>query len=377
MNLTPAPPDVPARLPRAAARAALAAAPWLLAACSNGQAAPPPPDPAPPPVRVEVAAVRERPVPQLVTLPGSLRAARQTELAANASGRVVATPVERGDEVAPGAVLARLDTRAAALGAAEAAANARGARAQAEVAGADCARGEALLAKGALSRQDHERLAAQCRASDGALAAAEARAALAAKGVGDGLVRAPFAGAVVERFVNVGEFVREDSKVAALVALDPLRLAFTVGEAELGAVRAGQRVRFAVAAHPGAWFEGTVRAVGAAVREATRDVPVEADVPNGDRRLRPGMFARVELAAGEAAAAVVPRAAVVERDGEAHVFVVAAGAGGGGPGRAEERVVQLGAEAGPGEVAVARGLRAGERVVVGPPAGLRNGAAVE
>jgi RND family efflux transporter MFP subunit len=320
-------------------------------------------------IHVDTAEVREQPMPRTLALTGTLRGQRQTDLAANAMGRVLETFVERGAEVKKGDLLARLDTRAAAGTSAEAQANAALARAQRDTSKRECERYEALLAQKAISPAEYDRVADQCKSSPLALAAAEARARNAAQVVGDGQIRAPFGGIVTERWTEAGEYVRQDTKVVSLVSIDVLRLEFTVAEASIAAVKQGGTLTFAVPAYPGRTFTGTVRYVGAAVRETTRDLVAEAEVDNADRALRPGMFAAIELAAGEAPMPVVPASSVVTRDGTRRVFAVV-------DRRVEERVIQPGPTSGD-VVAVVRGLKQGDKVVQKPAATLQNGQAVE
>jgi RND family efflux transporter MFP subunit len=316
-------------------------------------------------VSVQTTDVVEADVPKVLHLTGTLRGDRETDLAANASGRVIATSVERGAQVAPGQVLARLDVRAAALSAAEARAQADSARAQQDQAERECERYEQLRGKNVISEQEYERVATQCRTSPLAARAASARAQLAAQNVGDGVIRAPFAGVITERYVEVGQYVRQDSRVVTVVAPDPLRLELAVPEADVSRIRENAEVRFRVAAHPGRSFSGSIRFVSGAVRAATRDLVVEALVPNTDRALKPGMFADVELAVGMKKLPVVPRQGVALRDGRAHAFFVIEG-------RLEERVLSLGSELGE-RVGVQDGARLGEQVVVGDLSKLKNG----
>jgi len=319
-------------------------------------------------VHVETDIVREQPMPRVLRLTGNLRGQHETDLAANAAGRVIQTFVERGMAVKKGDVLAKLDIRAAAFGAAEAKASAELARAQADSAKRDCLRYSKMLESGSISQAEYDRFSDQCRLTPLSVTASEARAQAAALVVGDGVVRAPFAGVVSERFIDVGQYVRQDSKVVALVEVDPLRLELTVPEASLAAVKEGNRVTFTVSAYPDRPFAGTVKYVSAAIRETTRDLVAEAIVPNADGSLKPGMFASVALEAATEKTPVAPRAALVEKEGRSHVFVVA-------DGHLDERVVQTGADDG-NVMAIVRGLRAGEKIVIKPAETLRNGQAV-
>lgn len=337
-----------------------------LAACKQSRAAPAerPADA----VHVETVEVRELPMPRSLKLTGTLRGSQRAELAANAMGRVVKTFVERGAEVKQGDLLATLDTRSAVLTAAEARAQAGLTQDQAEVAKRECGRYKQLLDSGAISPAEYDRMSDSCRTSGLSIEAARARAQAASLIVGDGSIRAPFPGVIAERYVQAGEFVRQDSRIVSLAALDPLKLEITVPEANLAAVKEGGALTFTVPAHPDRTFTGTVRFIGGALREATRDVVVEAMVDNGDRALRPGMFATVALAAGDAPSPVLPASALVVKEGLTHVFVVVQQ-------RAEERVVQTAARRGE-LVAVVRGVKPGDRVVTSPPSALQNGQAV-
>ncbi len=347
----------------------LAASLLCLAACgervAEGEAAN---APKATPIHVETVAVTERQMPKTVLLAGSLKAFEESDLAANANGRVLRTMVERGSLVAKGGSIAQLDTRFSALAATEAKANLAAASEQKKLAERDCERFQRLYRKGTISEQEFERVMSSCKTSAESADAAAARAEEALQMVGDATVRAPFAGLVAERYVSPGEYVRADSRVVHLVQIDPLRLELTIPEADLAAVKEGQKVDFQVDAFPGESFTGIVRYIGPAVRATTRDLVFEALVPNADRRLKPGLFASAQLVVGSEPLPVVP-ASALRHDGESwRAFVVEGG-------QIEERVVQAGPTVG-GEVAVLNGLAPGERLVTHPTEQTADGVAV-
>lgn len=317
------------------------------------------------PVAVSSAAVTEVEVPVTLRLSGTLRGNQETDLAANAAGRVLATLVERGAQVTPGQVIARLDTRAASLSAAEARAQADSAHAQQAQGQAECARYDQLKTKGAISDLEYDRAMAQCRTLPLSAEAATARARLAAQNVGDGIIRAPFGGVVTERQIEIGQYVRQDSRVVTLVSLDPLRLELAVPESEVSKVKVGAEVSFTVAAFPGQRYQGKIRFVSGALRSSTRDLVVEALVQNPDKTLLPGMFADVELTTGRRKLPGVPKAALQVRDGQAHAFAVVAG-------RLEERLLSLGPEA-DDRVSVLKGAVIGDHFALPPFENLENG----
>ncbi|MFZ5892943.1 MAG: efflux RND transporter periplasmic adaptor subunit [Myxococcota bacterium] len=317
------------------------------------------------PIQVQTGTVSEVEVPTTLRLSGSLKGNQETDLAANAAGRVVATQVERGASITPGQVLARLDMRAAALSAADARAQAASAQAQQQSAQAECARYEQLKQKGAVSDLEYDRIQTQCRTLPLTAQAASARAQLAAQNVGDGIIRAPFAGVVTERYVEVGQYVRQDSRIVTIVSLDPLRLELSVPESDVGRVKVGANVSFSVAAFPDRKFTGEIRFVSGALRSSTRDLVAEAIVKNPEKLLLPGMFADVELTTGTQKLPGVPNTSLLMRDGQAHAFFVV-------DGRLEERILSLGATAGD-RVSVLKGAALNERVALGPFEQLANG----
>ena len=185
----------------------------------------------------------------------------------------------------------------------------------------------------------------------------------------DGSIRALFAGVVSERFVDVGTYVKADSKVISMAQTKELRLEFTVPEANVGEVKQGADVEFSVAAYPDKMFHGTVRFVSGSVREATRDLVVEATVDNAGKELLPGMFADLALSTGTRKLPSVPLSAVFERQDKRRVFVVK-------DGRLEEHVLQAGPEAN-GRLSIESGVKLGDAVVTANVGQLTNGARIE
>ncbi len=320
-------------------------------------------------VHVETAAVTEQPVPKLLALTGVLSSNERTDLAANAAGRVVKTFVERGDHVAQGALLAQLDRRSAALSRAEAEANVVSASEQLKNQRADCERYVSLLAKGAITQQEYDRQTTTCQTQAANEDVARTRAAEAVQTLADSSIRAPFSGVIAERFVHVGDYVHADTRVVTLLVDDPLRLELTVPEPNIGSVHPGLAVSFETVSMPGRVFTATVKYIGGEIREATRDLVVEAVTDNHDHVLLPGMFVTAKLPVGEVTSPVVPVQALAHHSENETVFVVV-------DGHLEERVVQLGPKVGE-LVAIADGVKKGEQVVVSPPPAAADGMQAE
>jgi RND family efflux transporter MFP subunit len=320
-------------------------------------------------VKPETIVVAERNAPETLEITGTLAADKRTDLAANAVGRVLRTFVERGDHVSAGAILAQLDARAAALTQQEANANATALSEQLANVRAECARNDVLLEKGAISRTEYDRTSSQCRSQASTEEAARARAAEASRALGDTNIRAPYAALIGERFVSVGDYVRADSKVVTLLAIDSLRLRLSVPERAIAFVHEGTVVTFETVSLPGQIHTGTVRYIGGEVRELTRDVIDEAVVDNKSGLLIPGMFVTAHLPIGEKMRPFVPKTALVPLGIARGVFVVVAG-------RLQERVVQTGTAIGD-DVAIVEGIKAGDVVVSHPTPDMLDGMAVD
>ncbi len=344
-----------------------------LAACKKPEAdatAPKPPSPASlPPVKVETAAVEHQKMPRYLTLTGSVLADRESQVAANVAGRVIVTSVERGQVVKQGQVLAVVDSKAAGLSAAAAAAQFQAAETNVNQAKLECERADALFTQGALSKAEFDRMKAQCTAQLYAATASRANADLAAKLAGDAVIRAPFDGVVGERFVNVGEFVSQMTRVASIYAVDPARITISVPEPAVGQVKEGQTLNVRVAAWPDREFPAVVKYVSPALRAATRDLIIEASAKNADLALKPGMFATVQLVVGEEEQATVPVEAIRASGTVKRLYLARAGS-------ALELVVRTGVSKG-GRVAVLEPLESGALVIVKPPPGLRDGSAIQ
>jgi RND family efflux transporter MFP subunit len=322
-----------------------------------------------PAVHVQTASATEQPMPRYLTVTGSLRASLESDIAADAMGKVVQTACERGQAVKRGQVIAALDSRTSTLAATAAEAQSKLAQSQLEQGRRDCERVKHLLETGAISQAEYDRQTAQCTGQQWSAAAAEAQQMSASKTVGDARIRAPFDGVVGERYVNLGQYVQPSTRIASIYSPDPLRLELTVPEASVGAVAPDMPVSFTVAAFGDLPFAGRVKYISPNVRESTRDLVIEALVPNADGRLRPGMFAVAKVLLATPPTPVVPSAALLRDDTGARLFVVV--------GRElQERLVQLGETVGD-VVAVVHGVQPGDSIVLRPAPNLHDGTRVE
>jgi membrane fusion protein, multidrug efflux system len=348
----------------------------LVGACRGSGAV----DAAPPQQRqavaVPVARVTAEQEPVTLEATGSFQPQESSDVAPEASGRVVATPVEVGQFVRAGQVLVRLqgvdadlrlDEARAAVTKAEAAIKL--AESQNALALTTVRRYSALLATGDVSRTvfDQARTEAETSQQDvntarASLLQARAQLAQAEKAARDVVVAAPFAGFVADRKVSLGEYVQPSTPVVTLVQIDPLRLQLTIPGVQAAQVSRGQEVTARVDAYPDRIFAGEITAVNPSITTESRSFIVEARVRNQEHLLKPGMFATASIGQGRTREVIlVPRGAVVEdvNTNSFRVFVIDDRQ------RARLKVVQLAPRQQGDQVRIVSGLEAGQRVATG------------
>jgi multidrug efflux pump subunit AcrA (membrane-fusion protein) len=187
--------------------------------------------------------------------------------------------------------------------------------------------------------------------------ASEATMKLAARQLRDTDVRAPFDGYVEKRLVNLGELVKSQMPVMAIVRLDPLKVTAELPERMAPWIAGGQPVALHVDAYRDRTFTGKVTRISPVVNTSTRAFPFEAVVPNADAALKPGTFARVHVESGKVDDVLtLPYAALQYRYGVNRVFVVQGD-------RLAVRELQVGERLGD-RIEIASGVKEGEPVAI-------------
>ena len=235
----------------------------------------------PPPETVTTAVARRQVWEALLPAVGSLQAVQGVTVEAELAGKVAQIAFEPGTKVRAGDLLLKQDTslEEAQLRAAEAAAT---------LAKNNLERTKELFAKNTISKSEWDNAETQFKQ---AVAQGDAiRATIAKKNI-----RAPFAGLLGIRLVNLGEFLHEGDAIVSLQALDPIFVNFLLPQQELAKMRLGLTVRVATDALPGEVIEGTITAINPQVDAATRNIRIQATVANSREKLRPGMFAEVAV----------------------------------------------------------------------------------
>ncbi|MCC7015745.1 MAG: efflux RND transporter periplasmic adaptor subunit [Rhodospirillales bacterium] len=328
-----------------------------LGLASGGPAAPASaPGGAPPGVLVETARAAAAPLAETVRAVGTLRSDESVIVRPEIAGRIVDTPFAEGQVVEKAALLFRLDD---------------------SIAKAELVEAEAAYL---LSRQNNvrarellEKGAGTARARDEAFAKMEmdkARVELARARLAKTRIQAPFAGIVGLRKVSVGDYVAPGQDLVNLESVDTIKLDFRIPERYLAALAVGQKVSADMDSFPGRIFEGQVSAIDPQIDPAAHSIAVRATLPNPERVLRPGLFARVGLIVREKAESIaIPEQAIMPRGDKFFIYKVAGG-------KAVLTPVEIGRRAS-GRVEITRGIAAGEEVVVAGQLKLQDGAPVQ
>ena len=318
---------------------------------------------APPPESVSSAKVQATQWEASRSAVGTLVAVRAVTVASEVPGLVRRIGFESGAFVHRGEVLVELDssTEQAQLAAA---------KADAELARATLERSRTLRASDYSSAADLD--AADARAKQTTATVAQLQATIAKK-----TIRAPFDGRVAIRQVELGQVLSPGTLVASLQSIHPIHADFWLPQQALTDLASGMKVRLRTDVFPQQSWEGEVTTINPEVDVSTRNVRVRATFPNPDGRLRPGMFANVDVISPQKRSVVaIPSTAVIYAPYGDSVFALEKKEGANdGALVARQKFVRLGERRGD-LVAVISGLAAGETVVSSGAFKLRNGAAV-
>lgn len=295
---------------------------------------------------------------------GSLRAVQGVDVTTEVGGLVQKIDFNSGDHVQAGDLLVQLRVSAdkAAL---------QGLEAAAKLAKLNYERDQTLIKKHAIS-------ASQLQQDRSKLESAQAAVAQQKADIAKKTINAPFSGELGVRQVDLGEYVSPGTTVVTLQSLHPLYVEFSLPQGDIDKVRNGQEVVVTVDAYPGMRFMGKVNAVEPKVNRATRNFNVQATIPNKDERLRPGMFANVGVLLPEQPHYVtLPRTAVAYNPYGDYVYVIekTRDKQGNTVLKAQQHVVKTGPTRGD-QVAILKGVKAGQQVVVAGQIKLRDGSPV-
>jgi membrane fusion protein (multidrug efflux system) len=272
---------------------------------------------------------------------------------------------ESGAVVSKGDLLVRLDTSLEE-------AQLRALEAQEELARLNVARERSLRTQNMVSQSELETAEATLKQNQGN---ADATRAMIQKKT----IRAPFAGRLGIRLVNLGQYLDTGKPIASLQSLTPVYAEFSLPQQELARLKTGMRVHVTTDAYPDRTFEGTLTAINPDLDAQTRSVGLQATFANPEQLLRPGMFARVQvLLPEEQTVLAVPATSVLSAPYGDSVYVIESKPGKDG-GKSQlvvrQQFIRTGSARGD-FVSVESGLKAGERIVRAGIFKLRNGMSV-
>jgi membrane fusion protein (multidrug efflux system) len=326
-----------------------------------------------PPLRVRVESVREGRIKRGGEVTGVVHAFRGATVSAETAGRVLERFVEPGDTVEADQPLLRLDDTRLGLAVEQVRANITARKIDFEEANRELTRGEELARGKTISTSRREALGYAVERARSGLALAEVSLREAERALADTTVRAPFPGSIETVHVNVGDYLTPGTPVTSLVDLSRARLRAGVTAAEAAQLAAGARATAIFEVLGGAEISGEIRSIGRVADPASGTYQVEMWLDNSNASLRDGMVGRLRFPlAGTANHAIVPRTALVRRDGRLTLFVVEDSPEGL---TAHARPVLLG-RSDAAEIEVLEGATWGDRVVTNGLFALRDGARI-
>ena len=319
----------------------------------------------PPPEPVTTAVAHPEAWESLLTSVGSLEAVQGVIITAELTGKVVDIAFEPGARVKVGDLLVKQDTSAEE-------AQLRAAEANVALRKSNLERIKRLLATKTVSEADYDNADAQFKEAEAQFD--NIRAIIRKK-----TIRAPFAGRLGIRLINLGQILNEGEPIVSLQSIDPIFTNFFLPQQQLSKVRPGLTVRISTDALPGQVIDGKITAINSEVDAATRNIRIQATLGNPQERLRPGMFVNVAVVLPvQEKVLIIPETAVLHAPYSDSVFVVEERQieGDGQPAKVvRQQFVRLGEKQGD-FIDVTSGLKAGETVVSTGVFKLRNGQTV-
>lgn len=315
-----------------------------------------------PPLPVSTIRAQSRGVAEELQAVGNLQAVREVLLAPDTSGRVTAIHFDAGQTVKEGAVLVQLYD-------APEQADRAAAAAKADFAQAQLRRSQELAPTGAEPRELFEQRKAEAAQAVAAVRQLDAR-------IQQKRISAPFSGQIGIRRINPGQYLNAGDAIATLTQLDPLYVNFTLPQQDLPKLTPGAPVQVSVDAAPGKVFTGRISSIEPRIDGETRNVAVQALLPNADRLLKSGMYATARLALPATADGIVLPLTAIQTSASGDSVVLVQDADAQGIGKAVAVPVVTGRRLGE-DVVVTQGVKAGDIVVMAGQNRLPPGAMVK
>ena len=332
------------------------------------------------PLTVELGQVSRKSIEEQFTVVGNLIGDATVSVAPRAAGRLQEITVRLGDRVARGQRIAKLEdyelieqVKQAEAAQEVSIATIRQREAELKVADANAQRSRNLFERQLLPKQTLDDTESRFDAAQAQLDLARAQSAQSKARLeelritlANTVITSPLNGVVAKRAVDPGAFVSQNVPVVDVVDIGRVRLVANIVEKDLKSLHAGNATQVEVDAYPGETFTGRIARVSPVLDPTTRTAPIEIEIPNPNYRLKPGMYARVNITTGTRKdALVVPSNAVVDLGGRRGVFQPQNDT-------AVFRVIQVGLEQ-PDVVEIVGGLSENDTVITTGASALRDG----
>ena len=333
-----------------------------------------------PPMSVEVAKASKGDITAELSVVGNLIGLQTVDVVPRTGGRLVAVNVKLGDRVSRGQQLAKIEDQELReqVKQAEAAhevaqATVRQREADLKFAQVNLERSQNLFQRNLLPRQSLDdaesrqaAAAAQVDLARAQISQTQARLEELRITLSNTSITSPVNGFVGKRTGDVGAWASQQAPVASVVDISSVRLVANVVEKDLRLVNAGDPASVSVDAFPGETFKGRIARVAPVLDPATRTAEIEIEVPNGDNRLKPGMYARMNVTIeSRQGTTLVPKVAVVDYSGTRGVFTMTA------ENKAKFVPIEIGIEDSE-RVEVRKGVAVGDTVVTNGASSLRD-----
>jgi membrane fusion protein (multidrug efflux system) len=319
----------------------------------------------PPPTAVTSLIARQEQWSGSLNVIGSAEAVQGVTVSADLPGIVDKIHFESGQAVHQGDVLVELDTR-------QEHAQLASLEAQRDLAKISFGRTQELVKEGVISRVEYDQATAQQKSTEANVA--EIRATIERK-----TIRAPFTGILGIRKVNLGQYLAAGGAIVPLQSLNPIYVNFGVPQQTSAQVHVGRTLRVTTEDIAGQAFAGRVTAIDSVIDETTRNIQIQATLPNPEGKLRPGMFVNVDVVTGTPQSVIaLPTSAINYAPYGDSVYVISDMKD--PKGQTYRGVRQQFVKVGPSrgdQVAILSGVKPGDEVVTSGVFKLRNGAAVQ
>jgi membrane fusion protein (multidrug efflux system) len=308
-------------------------------------------------VNVRIATAEKKKIQPYLETTGTLKADEEVTVSSEVDGIVRQIKVDEGSPVSKGTLLVEINEIDYMLDWKRSEAALKQAEANLTNAKAEYKRKNTLYQEELITRQQFDDVTTKIALAEAEFDRAKATLAISKEKLARTKIYSPLTGAVKEKRISVGDYVRNGTPLLQLIKINPLKLNFTISEKDAASIKIGQEVAFNVDSYADKQFKGRVNLLYPNVEEKTRTLQAEAMVPNANHLLKPGFFARTLIYTSAPRDVVLaPITALLYDSAVIRIFVVDGD-------KARERIVKIGGKYGE-FVEIVEGLKEKEDIVV-------------